>query len=208
MGNYRIKCASDCDPCSSCSPSPCCQPAIANISNTVINRHSVTNYHGECHRAPVHRGHVEHYHCNSCGCEPQGCGCNSGCRCSESQVAKAVPLDATLVSIETVDGVKTATMNAGIIGTILAKYNGQYYVVPNSGVVGVNLVGDAAAQTCGLHTLTINNVAVTTSNIYVNALEEYINGTCPVPKLNVDNNFIDGTASINCAASVEFFLIS
>lgn len=198
MTYQSAKCGCNKNPCH-CPPEPKCCPERANVSSTVVHRHTQINNYGTNHR-PHHRGYVEHHHCGEH---------KSGCGCHEKQLAKAACLDSTLACVEkiTTDGdtVTQTKINEGVVGQVLAHFNGQFYDVPAGAIVTITMVGNAVAGTCGLHVLNINGVAVNQANVHAEAFEP---AGCPCTTMKVSQEFTQEEASVICDAEVEFQVLS
>lgn len=152
-----------------CAPNPCCCPPPCPsgprdiiTTTTTVNRSSVINMHGDCHRRPYHGGYVEHSHCHSSS--TNGTTCQPKC----GPTAKCVDPTLICATTEVIDDVviHKAKVNAGISGIVLASFNGQYYVLPSGAEVTVETSADTTAQTCGPNVLMVNGAAVTPAMLY------------------------------------------
>jgi hypothetical protein len=179
----------------------CCNKGCCDIDNstTIVNRSTVINNHHDKHK-PIG---YHHHHVKQC-CNDL----NGYCGCSEKQTKTAVCLKPSLVCFETVENVKRAVIKEGTQGVVLGKFNGQYYSLSSGDEVVVELVGNADAQTCGLHTLLINGVEATGNDIYNEAIE-IVTGSCECPTYTNTNTFT-GTndISITCDTKVEFYHVT
>lgn len=142
----------------------------------VIQRDTIVNLN--CHTSPI--GYLDHHACTTIshnGCNSSvnyASGCSCGC-CSNDDIKSATCLNSSLICIETVSGVNTATINSGISGTVLALFDGKFYQLS---------AGDVVTLVSGV--LTVNGTAASSAAIFTDAISLEHN-CCTCPTLSVNN---------------------